>query len=143
MPSTVDELAKVVQSEFDSVAQNLNLKGPVLEKENMYFTLGYFGNSLGLQVSVDLSPFFVFALVFRDASGSSIPVGYVDNAGARQKRYIQDAMEILGLPYEKEDAELKRLGGDWKNSEAMVSILAQLLRRSWSQFCHNSERIFS
>jgi len=118
------------------------LKGPTLEKKNMYFTLGYFGNSLGLEVNVDLSPFFIFALVFRDGSGPNIPVGYVDSTGARQVRYVQDAMEILGLPYEKEDKELKRLGGDWENCEAMVSILAQLVMSSWSQLCNNSDRLF-
>jgi hypothetical protein len=132
----------LIRCEFDPVAEELHLSGPVLEKENMYFTHGYFGDPLGLEVDVDLSPFFVFALVFRDGSGSSMPVGYVDSSGTRQIRYIQEAMEILRLPYEAEDAELKRLGGNWDNCQAMVSILAQLVRRSWSQLCTNSDKLF-
>lgn len=143
MNDTVDDVIAIVRRTFDLVSLKLALRGPKLKRDNMSFSLGYFGKSVGYEVVVDLLPFHVFVLPFRMSDHDDVPIGYIDASGVRQKRYLQDSLARLRINYEKEDRELRQLGGNWDNCEKLAGILAELLNKNWHAISENEGELFS
>ncbi len=109
---------------------------------NMSFSLGYFGDDLGLEVLVDMSDFFIYALVFRNRI-NEIPVGYVDEHGHRQEIYIQEASKDLRNFDDTISKQIQRLGGNYKNCRLMAALLAKLIEQGWPLIATHFERIIS
>ncbi len=125
------EIIKQVRDVFDPVAKRLGLRGPkVSALTNIDLHFAYVGDEIGIKVELDLFNFFVFVLLFR-AKGPAIPVGYEDASGKRQLWYLQDVLKQLGIDITKEEKELQRLGGDYRNCSAMAEIQARWLVEHW------------
>ena len=141
MGDTLEDVIAEVRTQCDGEFQRWGLTGPTLNRANTYFSLGYFGNAVGLQILVDFDGFFVHFLPFRVSKEGELPVGYEDASNRVQKMYLIAAMKKLGMPCENEHAELKRLGGDHRNCAAMVTILLALTKRAWRVIVARTEAL--
>jgi hypothetical protein len=137
----ISDIVKLVRNEFDPVASKLGLGGPLVDDSGRELSLAYFGEGIGLEIAVDMYEFFVFALVFR-ANGHSVPRGYEDDKGKRQKFYVQEVLSKLGLSNEGIDGRLQRMRGKWSNCTAMASALAELVEKNWSQIAKHGALLF-
>ena len=139
----ITDIKKQIRQVFDPLANRLSLRGPIeMSLGSMDFHFGYLTEAIGIEIRVDMSDFFVYALVFRPED-NAIPIGYEDGNGVRQKLYLQKALKELGIDVNKETLALQRLGGDWRNCNKMTEILAKLVDEYWTQISMNSKRLFS
>jgi hypothetical protein len=142
MNSSMDDMVVIVRKGFDPLAQRLGLWGPTVVLKNTYFQLGYFGDTTGLEVLVEFDHFFVLAMPFRVTKQRALPNAFVGADGHAQQMYLQEALEKLGIPHEPESVELKRLGGDYRNCEAMTAVLVSLVERTWTAIQQGTDRLF-
>jgi hypothetical protein len=142
MAKTLDDVIDDVRGQCDAVLHRLGLAGPTVNQANTYFILGYFGDAVGLEILVEFDYFFVYFLPFRQQVEGVVPVGYRDPSDQIQKMYLQEAMEKLGLSDDKEIADLKRLGGDYRHCAAMLTILLQLTQTAWPMIVERNEHLF-
>ena len=136
------DIKKQIRQVFDPLANRLSLRGPIemsLGATDLHF--GYLTEAIGVEITVDMSDFFVYALIFRPEE-NTIPIGYNDSNGVRQKLYLQQALKELGIDVNKETLALQRLGGDWRNCDRMIEILAKLVDENWTQISLNPKRFF-
>lgn len=139
----VSDLKKEVEAVFNPAAVKLNLAGPAESSlASTEFSLFYFGDSLGVQVSVDMSQFFIHVLLFRP-EGGVLPIGYFDARGKTQKVYLQVGLKSLFINIERETRTLQKLGGDYRNCTTMAKLLADLVVRHWPQLLENAPRWFT
>jgi hypothetical protein len=129
----VSEIVNEVRDVFDPLAGRLDLSGPVqMSLATTEFSLIYSGRSLAVEVSIDMSQFFIHVLLFRP-SDSGISVDY------NKQVYLQQALEALSVNVEQETRSLRKLGGNHLNCKAMAKLQAELLERYWSLLCDNTE----
>jgi hypothetical protein len=139
----VAELKREVRDVFDPLAVRLNLSGPVeTSMATTEFSLGYMGHTLGIQVSVDMSQFFIHVLLFRP-SDDKIPIGYTDIDGRTQKVYLQQALKTVSISTEQETQALRKLAGNYMNCTSMAKILADLVEHHWPLISGNVTKWFS
>jgi hypothetical protein len=138
----ISELKQQVRSVFDPLANRLGLIGPteasIISTE---FDLSYSTQTLGLEITVDMSDFFIYALIYRP-QGIFPPIGYDDEQGKRHKLYLQQALKELGIDTTRETRALQKLSGNIQNRYEMAGILAQLLERNWPLLLSNQARWF-
>ena len=139
----IRDIKTAIRLRFDPLAHSLGLKGPNERvHNNVSFSFGYFADDIGLELRIELSDFFIYALIFKAEQGE-IPSGYKNNLGERQKLYFQEALKELSLGGEMETKELQRLGGDHRNCEEMASKLAGLIKDKWASIYAQKKRLFS
>jgi hypothetical protein len=139
----VSELKQEIRNVFDPLANKLGLTGPVdMSLASTDFNLSYSTQEIGLELTVDMGDFFIYALIFRP-EGSAPPIGYHDENGRRQKMYLQNALEELKIDVSIETRALQKLGGNFENCDEMTRILARLVQQYWLQISSNTERWFS
>jgi hypothetical protein len=143
MNRTAEDMIKLVRHVFDPLSEKLGLRGPTAKTQNISFSLGYFGNKVGFEIQVDLLPFLVMLLPFRMTGEDKVPIGYTDGDGLQQKRYLQEVLARLRIPYDREDKYLREMSGKWDNCEAMANILAKLLEQHWPAICDHADDLFS
>ena len=138
----ISELKKQIREIFDPLAARLGLKGPVeFSLSSSDFHFGYSTEAIGVELTVDMSDFFIYALIYKP-TGNCIPIGYNDQTGRRQKLYLQEALKDLSIQTNKETEALQKLAGDYLNCLKMTGILARLLEQNWPQLSSNSQRWF-
>jgi hypothetical protein len=142
MTISLDDMVFVVRNGFDPMAQRLGLRGPMVAIKNTYFCLAYFGEAIGIEVLVEFDYFFVLALPFRTFGRDVLPDGLTGPEGHVRKMYLQQAMDRLRISHDLEDKQLQRLGGDYRNCEAMTSITVALVERSWAGLQERAEELF-
>ncbi len=129
----VDEIKQQIRDIFDPLCQSIGLNGPIeVFPTHTEFLLGYTSDNIGVQVTVDLSSFFIFVLFFKPAKGT-IPFGYQDETGKRQKIYLQEALTEMGIDCYKETKHLQSLGGDYQKCKIMADVLAKLIKTNWQK----------
>lgn len=137
------EIVKQIKDVFDPIAKKLGMSElKTLQHTNTELSFGYLATDIGLEISIDLNYFFIFALIFKANSGE-IPVGYEDKIGNLQKIYIQNALKKIGIDNSNETKELQKLGGNYLNCSAMVKILSKLFENNWSAIKSKADIIFS
>lgn len=137
----VSELKQDVRNVFDPLAIRLNLSGlGEASSTTTEFSLGYVAQNLGVQITVDMSDFFIYALLFRP-TGDTIPVGYTDASRKPQKLYLQQALKSLSVGTEQETRALRKLAGNHSNCTAMATIIAELIERHWTILLANAEKL--
>jgi len=102
----------------------------------------YYGAPVGLEVLVEFDHFFVFALPFRSNGEDQWPSDNLGSGGQRTQMHLQEALGLLRIPFDREAADLRSLGGNHSNCRAMVTILAGLVERVWSQVVARQEQLF-
>ncbi|HEY9161832.1 MAG TPA: hypothetical protein VIS94_12220 [Desulfomonilia bacterium] len=136
------EILNQVRVVFDPLAKSLGLQGPIVMALG-YTTIlvGYHNNAVGLEIEIDLSDFFLFALIYRSKE-NKIPIGYNDDKGLRQKIFIQDALKMLSIDIAKETKTLQKLGGDYHNCTQMAEILAKIISQYWNNIVTFAPQLF-
>lgn len=136
------ELKENVRDAFDPIARTYGLSGPIeTSLATTEFHLGYSNERLGFEITVDLSDFFIYVLIFKPV-GNQAPIGYEDESGKRRKLYLQQALKELAIDASKETRALQKLGGDYRNCDKMLAILAPLLWQYWPQISADPDRWF-
>ena len=124
-------LLQKVRSIFDPLAQRLGLDDPLeIRHSNTSFSIAYAGVDVGLQITIDIGYFFIYALIFKP-SAAGTPVGYRNAEGVRHKLYITEALSELSIDCKEEILALQRLGGNHENYDEMASRLARLVEDHW------------
>jgi hypothetical protein len=136
----LDEFVDLVRTRFDPSMIRLGLNGPVVTRKNTYFYLDYFGAQIGLEVLVEFDYFFVFAVVFRHGGSRTVPEKV--EFGKQRLMYLQAALEQIGVRNADTDEQLKALGGDYRNCDAMCSLLVGMNEKSWQDVVANSDLLF-
>ncbi len=140
--TSVSEVVLVVRAVFDPLAEELALRGPELKMSNTRFRLFYLGELIGLEIAVEVSEFYIFALPFRVTADGGAPRGFIDFASSSPILYLHQVLDRLNLPYETERMQLRRLRGDCRNASRFATILANLVRRSWPKIVENGRILF-
>ena len=141
----VSQIKQQIRKVFDPLASRLGLDGPIeLSLTPTDVHLGYTNTSkaIGLEIEVELIDFFIYALIFRPI-GDGLPIGYNDETGKRHKLYVQQALKELSIDVSQETRELQKLGGDYRNCQAMAEKLARLVEHYWPDVSQNPTRWFS
>ncbi len=133
--STVDELVTYVRSHFDPVAGRLGLRGPNLEKANLFFKLNYECRPVAVEIVVAMNEFFAFVMLFDN--------DVKERNGQPRKLYLQQALDKLRIPHAQEAQALRELGGDIGNCGAMSQILAQLLEGHLAKISQSGSGLFT
>lgn len=146
-----DDIIKLVRNIFNPLASRLGLQetSEITKHTTMELILRYLKNNIGVQITIDLSDFFIYVLLFK-AEGNSIPIrylnnserGYFDNSGKRTAVYLQTALNELGIDCTKETKKIQELGGNYLNCFAMANILAQLLENNWLYIQSQLRKLF-
>ncbi len=142
MSVTLDDMITLVRDSFGGVARRLGLRGPNVVRANNYFCLRYFGQSLGLELLVEFDNFFVYAMPFRMPENGGVPNLLLGPNGEVRQMYLHEALDKLGLSHEREHRELRRLGGDYRNCAAMVTLLGDVLERTWPAIQSDAAMLF-
>jgi hypothetical protein len=136
------DIKRQIRNVFDPLAQKFGLLGFCESNlSNTGFSIAYFCCEMGLELNVDLSDFFIYALLYKP-SGQEIPVGYEDASGNRQKIYLQEALKELAIDVGKAKRRLQQLGGDYQNCSEMLTILQRLVEENWHQLISERHRWF-
>jgi hypothetical protein len=139
----IGDIEQQVKMVLDPMASRLGLRGPIRRVfTHTSLSIAYMSGDLGVEINIDLSDFFLFALLFK-ATGQEIPVGYEDENGRRQKVYLQHALERLGRDVTGATKVLQKLAGDYRNCESMARIISDLLEPNWPLLTRESHAIFS
>lgn len=104
-------------------------------------SIAYSDDRIGLELSIDLSDFFIYALIFKPV-GDHVPVGYHDGSGRRHKLYLQQALKELSIDVSKETKRLQELSGNFKNCGEMVLVLSSLIHQYWASVSKQPDRWF-
>lgn len=142
MTASLEDIITEVRFKFDSLAQRLGLRGPSVARRNTYFQLGYFGDEVGLEILGEIDDFFIYALPFHMQGADVIPQnGTLSDNGVRQM-YLQEALDKLHISHKNETEQMKHLGGDYRNCEAMTKVLASLIERTWPEIDKHAGELF-
>ncbi len=105
------ELIRQVRHIFDPLSEKLEFGEPLEDRQNnTSFSVAYPGTEVGLQLFIDVSDFFIYALLFKP-SVTGLPIGYRDDQGTRQKLYLQEALSELSIDGKAETLALQKLWG--------------------------------
>lgn len=138
----VEEIKKQIRDIFNPLAAKIGLIGPdeyVLSNTQLSFA--YSCDKIGLELSIDLSDFFIYALLYKP-SHEGIPKGYFDKKGVRQKLYFQEALKEISIDCIQETKELQKLGGNYKNCAEMALKLSNLIGQHWAIINSQHDRWF-
>lgn len=128
----VKDIKQQIRDVFDPLANKLGLLGPNESKlSHTQFALAYSDERIGIELSIDLSDFFIYALLFIPRE-DEVPIGYQDSSGYRQKLYLQEALKELSIDCAQETKRLQGLGGNYKNCEEMALELSHLIDKHWT-----------
>ncbi|WP_281184373.1 hypothetical protein [Trichlorobacter lovleyi] len=136
------DIKQKVNKVFSPVMQKLGLHNFCeSDRTTTLFSLAYFSEEVGLELSVDLSDFYIYVLLFKP-DGKNIPIGYTDSAGHRQKIYLQEALKILSIDIESINKKLQKLGGNYQNCSEMLAILKVVVEENWELLVSERNRWF-
>lgn len=139
---TTDEIKIQIRDAFDPLAQKFGLSEySECEQSNAAFSIAYMSDVIGIELNVDLSDFFIYALIFK-SMGKIIPVGYEAELGCRQKIYIQEALKELAVDVGSTTKALQQLGGDYRNCAEMLEILKDIVEENWQLLVSEHHRWF-
>jgi hypothetical protein len=139
---TTDEIKIQINDIFSPLAQKLGLLGYTEnDRSNTTFSIAYISAAIGIELNVDLSDFFIYALLFKP-EGKTIPVGYESESGGRQKIYIQEALKVLSVDARSETQALQSLAGNYHNCAEILEILKNLIEKNWNTLISEHDRLF-
>ncbi len=139
----IGDIEQQVKIVLDPMASRLGLRGPIRRVfTHTSLSIAYMSSDLGVEINIDLSDFFLYALLFK-ATGQEIPAGYEDENGRQQKVYLQHALERLGCDVTGATQALQKLAGDHRNCESMARIISDMLEPNWLLLTRASHTILS
>lgn len=138
----LEEIKQQIKDVFDPLSIRIGLF-EIMDSALSYtqFSLFYFNDKIGIELSVDLIDFFIYALLFKPKEHKA-PIGYQNKYGQRQKIYFQEALKKLSINCEKETKKLQRLGGNFKNCAEMALELSNLIDKYWPIIYSNHTKWF-
>ena len=93
------QIKRQIRSVFDPFLIKLGLyKLNESTLSHTQFSIAYYDDRIGIELSVDLSDFFIYALLFKPEE-NKVPIGYQDKYGDRKKLYFQEALKELSIDY--------------------------------------------
>jgi hypothetical protein len=138
----VEEIKKQILDIFNPIFSKIGLIGPnEINLSNTQFSFTYSNDKIGLELSVDISDFFIYALLYKP-SEEGVPRDYFDRNGVRKKLYLQEALKLLSIDCSMETMKLQKLGGNYKNCSEMSSMLADLIDKNWAIINSQHDRWF-
>jgi len=127
----IEDIKRQIRDVFDPLAKNLGLQGPYESTlSHTQLSIAYCNDSIGIELSIDLSDFFIYALLYKPV-GDQVPIGYQDRSGCRHKLYLQEALKELSIEFSKETKMLQKLGGNYKNCGEMALALSSFIGKHW------------
>ena len=138
----IQSIKTEIREIFDPIASMLGLHSySECSRSNTEFSVAYLAEKVGLELNIDLSDFFIYALLIRP-TGGDIPVGYQDDSGRRQKVYLQEALKEVGVDIQEITLKLQRMGGDCQNCSGMLAVLSELIKENWEVLVEERQRWF-
>ena len=138
----VTELKNKIIDLVDPVFRGLGLSGPFeysIASTDLH--LAYMSDDVGLEIIIEMADFFVFAMIFHPKE-KTVPIGYHDESGRRQKLYLQQALNKLSANGSSYNEQMSAFRVDSKNYKEFISLVINIIEQNWLAIVENKSCLF-